>query len=156
MHGSMLPNARPGLDSMVWIALQHTLAPSTQRSYSSTQTRYFNFCSSLDLLPIPVSQNVLCRYVVWLAAQGVSHSSIKGYLSAIHHLHITSLCQDPAIGCMAGLHYVLQGIKRIQSMSPAARPSARLPVTGGVMRLLKRAWEQQGPSFNRSMLWAAS
>lgn len=140
---------------MVRIALQYALAPSTQRSYSSIQTRYLVFCSSLHLSPIPVSQDVLCKFVVWLAAQGVSHSSIKGYLSAIHHLHITSLCQDPAIGCMAGLHYVLQGIKRIQSMSPATRPTVRLPVTAGVMRLLKRAWEQQGPSYNRSMLWAA-
>lgn len=140
MHGPMLrlPSLDVAvLDSMVRIALQYTLAPSTKRSYSSIQTRYLVFGSSLHLSPIPVSQDVLCKFVVWLAARGVSHSSIKGYLSAIRHLHITSLCQDPAIVCMAGLHYVLQAIKRIQSMTPATRPTVRLPVTAGVMHLLK-------------------
>ena len=57
---------------------------------------------------------------------------------------------------MPVLHEVLQGIKRLQATVRANKPWPRLPITGETMRHLKRAWVLQGPSYNRSMLWAAS
>ena len=119
-----------------------------------------------------------------LAAEQVSHSSIKGYLSALRHLQIYRLGYDPNIGDMAGLHSVLQGIKRSQAISGrgsstrtrlpvtasimrslkrsqaiSGRGSStrtRLPVTASIMRSLKHCWEAGGASFDKAMLWATA
>ena len=57
---------------------------------------------------------------------------------------------------MVVLQGVLQGIKRAQARDQGHSPRLRLPVTAGVLRSLKAAWEQQGPSFDRTMLWAVA
>ena len=57
---------------------------------------------------------------------------------------------------MPTLSYVLQGVQRAQACSGSNKPRPRLPITAAVMRLLKHAWEAQGPSFNCTMLWAIS
>ena len=131
------------------------LAPSTKRTYNTAQTRYITHCNSHNIAPLPVSQETLCSFVASLAVQGIAHKSIKSYLSGIHHFHITAYGQDPGIGDMALLKYVLQGIKRSQLASAASRPRTRLPITVDIMRLLKRAWEAQGISHKHAMLWAA-
>ena len=77
-----------GLDSMVQLLLQHGLAPSTQRSYSSAQARYMSFCATYHIQPLPFVQETLCTFTAWLGGQGMSHSSIKCYFSALCNLQI--------------------------------------------------------------------
>ena len=89
----------------------HALAPSTHRTYRSAQRRYTDFCGTSSLSPIPVTQSTLCLYVSSLAAQGVAHKSIKGYLSAIRHLQVDAIGTDPGISEMVTLSYILTGIK---------------------------------------------
>lgn len=144
------------VDSLVQLLLQNALAPSTQRSYESAQGRYLDFCMKYNVSALPVSQHILCKFAAVLAAQGLSVSSIKAYLSAVRHMQITLGGSDVDIGNMSTLRYVLQGIKRFQASSRSITSRSRLPITADIMRLLKRAWEQQGPSFDRSMLWAVS
>ena len=134
------------------------LAPSTQRTYNSAQSRYVSFCSSFNLSPLPLTQSGLCKFVAFLATEGVAHKSIKGYLSALRHWHISSCGSDPNINSLPTLAYVLQGVKRVQTTSGSNKPRVRLPITSAVMRLLKGAWERQhqGPSFNHKMLWAVA
>ena len=57
---------------------------------------------------------------------------------------------------MIVLTYVLQGIKHSQAQLGTNRARTRLPITTELMRVLKRAWEIQGASFNSVMLWAAA
>ena len=97
----------------------------------------------------------MCIFVSHLASQGVSHKSIKCYLSAIRHFHISAIGSDPNICSMTTLGYVLLGIKRVQANLGLASPRRRLPITAAIMRVLKRSWEAQGVSFDRQMLWAA-
>ena len=130
----------------------HALAPSTHRTYRSAQRRYTDFCGTSSLSPIPVTQSILCLYVSSLAAQGVAHKSIKGYLSAIRHLQVDT---DTGISEMVTLSYILTGIKRTQAASGSNAQRQRLPITAPIMRELKRAWESMGINFNRLMLWAA-
>jgi hypothetical protein len=93
------------------------------------------------------------KFVAWLAAQVLAHSSIKGYLSGIRQLHLLQYGVEAGIGSMPLLHAVLQGVKRLQ-VTPVRR--SRLPITSSVLRLLKRAWERSAgaTSFDIRMLWA--
>ena len=80
------------------------------RTYRSAQTWYFNFCSAVSISPFPVNEHHVCQFVATLAAERVLHSSIKGYLSALCHLQISRLGEDPNLCNMAILGYVLQSI----------------------------------------------
>lgn len=87
--------------------------------YNSAQARYRAFCVSINVSTLPVTQSTLCHFVALLASQGIAHKSIKGYLSAIRHLHISSVGTDPLINDMVVLTYVLQGVKRSQATGTA-------------------------------------
>lgn len=78
---------------------------------------------------------MLCLFVAHLAKEGLSHQTIKLYLSAIWHFHILSGLGDPFVGDpFPRLRYVLRGIK--QSPSQAAR-HPRLSITPAILRVLK-------------------
>jgi site-specific recombinase XerD len=66
------------------------LKPNTQRTYSSAQTRFINFCSKYNLVVMPVSENTLLLYIAFLFDEGLKGSSIKVYISAVRSLHIYS------------------------------------------------------------------
>ena len=144
------------MDELVQLYLGQALAPATQCTYNSAQTRYIQFCAQCQLTPLPATEPVLCGFAAVLAAQGVAHKTLKGYLSAIRYLHITRLGQDPQMTSMVTLQYTLRGIKRVQSTSGSNRPRPRLPITSAIMKTLKKSWEAQSPSYNATMLWAAA
>ena len=137
---------------MAQIYLNQALAPSTQRTYLSAESRYITFCNYYNIPPLPVNISSVCALVASLAA---AYKSIKGYLSAIRYYQIMSLGYDPNISGMAVLGYVLQGIKRSQALAGSNKPRTRLPITSSIMRNLKSTWEHQGASYNHKMLWAA-
>ena len=87
-------------------------------------------------------------FVTHLAAPGVTHKSIKCYLSAIRHLQIAATGSEPQISSMISLDYVLQGIKRAQAAPGHTAPRRRLLITAAIMRSLRRSWEAQGASFD--------
>ncbi len=51
----------------------------------------------------------MCRYVAFLKEEGLSASSIRGYLSAIRHLHIEEGWGDPSLSSMPKLELVIRG-----------------------------------------------
>ena len=57
------------------------------------------------------------------------------------------------LGNTPQLDLVLRGIKRRQG-GPA--PDRRLPITPGILRLLRAVWERAGDTWDAQMLWAAS
>ena len=63
---------------------------------------------------IPVTEQTLWRFVVYLAQEGLTHQKIKGYLSAIRHLQISKGLPDPFQQAHPKLEYTLKGIKTIQ------------------------------------------
>ena len=141
-----------GLDSLVQLSLQHSLAPSTRRSYGSAQARYLSFCHSFNFPCLPLDEGVLCRFAAWLAHEQVAHASIKGYLSALRNFQITLCGSDPHIKGMVVLQMALRGIKRLQATQGSNKPRPRLPITGEVMLALKHSWELQGTGWRTSML----
>ena len=83
-----------GLDlSKLQIAVQqyfiNGLAPSTRKSYHAGQSHYHHFCQQLRVTPIPTSERVLLMFIAHLAKEGIAHTTIKVYLAAIRHLHVS-------------------------------------------------------------------
>ena len=52
-------------------------APSTQRTYKSTQEQ---FCHDEAFTPLPVIQSLLCVYVSYLVDQNLKHGTLKVHL----------------------------------------------------------------------------
>ena len=127
---------------------------STQRSYSSAKRRFLSFCNDSQLSPLPLTEQLLCRYVSFLADQKLSPKTIKLYLSAARHLQISMNLHDPKLGEMARLEQVIRGAKREYAKnSPGKR--TRLPITPEILLKLRNVWEESGKHHNSIMLWAA-
>ena len=130
------------------------LAPATQRTYQSAKNRYINFCRTFQLLAIPATEQQLCRFSAFLAESNLMHNSIKYYLAAVRHLHITVGAVDPHISSMPRLQLVLKGIKHQQAKEQHME-QPRLPITPTILRKLKDVW-LSNPSLDNIMLWAAA
>ena len=87
---------------------------------------------------------------------GLQHSSIKGYLSAIRRLQIVKGLGDPFVVSWPLLEYTLRGIKLRQAKHRETRSKKRLPITPDILRKLKRSWEKDRYNPDFIMLWAAS
>ena len=64
-------------------------AKSTWNTYSAGQQRYLTFGADTQRQAVPTSESTLMLFVLHLANLGLTHSTIKVYLSSIHHLHVT-------------------------------------------------------------------
>ena len=109
------------------------LASSTTKVYSAALNRYYKFCNLYSLSATPASEQLLCRFVSYLALDHVSANSLRVYLSAVRQLHLQCHLPPPVIAAMPRLQQVLRGIKISQAKSPnagtAATPRSRLPIT---------------------------
>lgn len=130
------------------------LAPSTHQSYESAKRRFLQFCKQANFTPLPLNENLLCRYVAYLAEEGLSPRTIKPYLSAVRHLQVAMSLPDPKIGEMARLEQVLKGAKReYVKKNPDKRE--RLPITPDLLIKMKSIWNKDPSKFDNIMIWAA-
>ena len=128
--------------------LTQALAPATRKAYSSGQSRFLHFCSEVGLQPYPLTETLLCFFVAHLASQGLAPQTVKSYLSAIRHFHITAGHGDPFTpGAFPRLQYVVRGIK--QAPRQPARP--RLPITPQLLRS-----SSNGPELQTSLTRSCS
>ena len=67
------------------------LADSSQKTYKSGENRYLRFCQSANWTPLPAAEATLCKFVLFLASDGLKHRTIKTYLSGVRFLHISRL-----------------------------------------------------------------
>ena len=102
--------------------------------------------------PLPLSEDLLSYFVSHLASEGLTHQTIKSYLSAIRYFHIIAGSGDPFCpGAFPRLQYVLRGIKR----APRLPSQPRLPITPPVLKAIKSVWASRGHDPDYIMLWAA-
>lgn len=143
------------LEEMVGEFVKASIAPSTARVYATGQKRYLSFCRDSKSAPLPTSEHKLCLFVAHLASEGLQHSSIKGYLSAVRRLQIVQGLGDPFVASWPMLECTLRGIKMRQAKKVATRPASRLPITPDILRLLRKHWERESRDPDCIMLWAA-
>ncbi len=93
-------------------------------------------------------------YVVSLAAEGLSSTMIKCYLSALRHLQLSFGMGDPKVGDMATLQLVLRGVRSAYDKKEL-QPRPRLPITPAILLGLRRVWESLRHDYNSIMLWVA-
>lgn len=132
-----------------------SLAPSTKRVYAAGQRRYLEFCRAGNLNPFPLTEDQLCTFAAHLMEEGLQHSSIKGYFSAIRRLQIVKGLGDPFAASWPLLEYTLRGIKLRQAKHKETRAKKRLPVTPDILRKLRKYWEKESHNPDFIMLWAA-
>ena len=53
----------------------------------------------MNVLPVPATEAVLILFVAHLSFR-LSHSSVRSYLSAVHHLHVAQGYGDPLVNAL--------------------------------------------------------
>ena len=90
--------------------VQDSRAASSQRAYHTAQKSFGSFCASLGILAVPASEHLLLLYAAHLS-QHVCHATVRSYLSAIRHLHLSHGFQDP-LKQSGQLELALKGLKQ--------------------------------------------
>ena len=129
--------------------VQDSLAPSSQRAYSSAQRSFLQFCHSLQVPALPAHKQVLLLYIAELS-QRVAHSTVRSYSLAIRHMHLSNGFPDP-LRDRPRLDLALRGIKR---RKPPSRDT-RLLITPFVLGILERSLTHLSDHYCQFMLWAA-
>lgn len=103
---------------------------------------------------MPTSQDTLLMFVSHLAQEGLSHTTIKVYLSAVRYQHITAgFYKEFSSHLTPRLEMVLKGIKKDTANQHNTRP--RLPVTIEILAKMKAVLLCKPQDYNNIMLWAA-
>ena len=107
--------------------------------------------------PYPTSEDNLCKFCAYLADQGLTHQTIKYYLSAIRHQQSAMMgLSDPGISSMARLEQLLRGSKRVKAKQGQSS-NHRLPITLPILSKLKEVWLATAfEDFDGHMLWAVA
>ncbi len=89
-----------------------------------------------------------------LAREGLSHQSIKVYLSAVRNLHVTAgLHKEWASALTPRLEMVLKGIKKEKAKTNP--PRTRLPITLEIMTKIRGILIQTPDDQDSILLWAS-
>lgn len=131
--------------------LLQSLAPFTQKSYSSAQNKFYEFCNQAGRLhkdgsPCPVDKWTLYRFPKFLA-DSLRASPIKANLSAVRSLHTEHVFRDPLLNWLR-LQRVACSTKRVQG----AASSKRLPVTDYIMLMIFKSLDLK--FFDPCIFWA--
>ena len=106
-------------------------------------------------MPLPVSEDTLCKFATYLEGVGLKHRTIKTYLSGVRFLQIRSGYPDLFRGTHTPrLDYTLRGIKRVEAEQGGSQDS-RLPITPSLLRRIKGVWAPRSSDPDVKMLWAA-
>ena len=90
---------------------------------------------------VPTSEETLLLFTTYLVKQGLAHTTIKVYLSAVRNLHVSAgLHQQFTQQLTPRLEMVLQGIKK-EYLRTAER-CTRLPITHNIMCEIKSVLQQ--------------
>ena len=98
-------------------------ADSTVKALKSRWRKYFRFCDSYDLSPLPVDVEGMCLYITYLT-ETVCYVTIANYVSAVWRLHDYLGYSHPDPTCFL-IQSTLRGAKRL--LGSASNPA--LPVT---------------------------
>ena len=93
-------------------------------------------------------------FVSHLANSGLTHSTIKVYLSSIRHLYVTQGKHSQfSTELTPHLQQVLKGIKKLQAIT--SHPRVCRPITLEIMQGIKSVLLSQSHCYHNTMIWAA-
>ena len=135
------------LDKAVSLFRSRTFAESTTRTYRSQQLVYLQFCASLGIMPVPISQANLGRYIAFLASR-LCFSSVRQYLNVVRLMHLEAGESNPLVNSWY-LSSILKGLRRHKGDST----SQKLPITPDILLALLTILDFKKP-FDLTF-WAA-
>ena len=103
----------------------------------------------MGLAPVPASQQQLVLFAADLS-QSISHSSMRTYLSAVRHLHISHGFKDPLDGALQ-LTLLMKGARRTKPL----QRDQRLPITPLILEKIYAVLNQEPDNYGHKLLWAA-
>ena len=142
------------LQTMLYRYYHYGISPGARSSYSSSQTGYLNFCSMIQHNPIPAHKSTILLFVMHLATSGLSHTTIKVYLSAVCSMHVAT--DQHTVFNQQLTPQLQQVLKRIQHTQPISNPPwIRRPITLDIMKAIFSLLLKKSPSYKTAMLCAA-
>ena len=131
------------------------LAITTRNTYSAGQLRFSTFCNMKKIIPpTQASEATLMLFASYLATQNISYTTIKVYLSAVQHMHVSlGLHNFFNAQLIPRLQLTLKGIQKSQASTHS--PKVRLPITLQIMESIKALLSKQPHSYTNIMIWAA-
>ena len=126
--------------------ISNSLPPSSKKTYATAQVRYLSLCSHMKLNPAPATQQQLILFAVD-SAQTIS---MRMYLAAVTHLHISKGYTDPLHG-LQQLDLLMKGVRRAKP----AHKDQRLPITLLILYGSYEILNQEPESYKNKLLWAA-
>lgn len=135
------------LDKEVQFYRANSFAASTVKTYSAHLTAYSEFCNSLKIPLIPISQHDLGRYIAFLSRR-LSFNSIRQYLNVVRLLHLDAGLKNP-LDENWYVSSILKGVRRVKGDNT----KQKLPIT---LNILCKIFLQLNllSSFDRAF-WAA-
>ena len=61
------------------------------------------FCKELASSSFPASESTFCHFVAWLASKGITHGTVRVYISSVCQLQISKGLHEPKVDGMARL-----------------------------------------------------
>ena len=118
------------------------------------QRCYLSFCAAAQRQAVPTTETTLMLFATDLATSGLAYTSVKVYLSAVHHLHmIKGKHTQFTVQLTPCLKQVLKGIKKAQAVR--RQPTTRKPITLSIMKGIRATLLSLPRCFANIMTWAA-
>ena len=135
------------LGTTVQHLLKPGLAPSTRRTYAAQKKKYLGFCQELDISSLPVNEQKLLNFVMFVSQQKLKYRTMRSYLLAVPHLQVSYGRGDLRVENMPLLEQVLCKTRKEQSDITI---QTRLPITPGIlMKCFKSGTENHQTGITR-------
>ena len=107
--------------------------------------------------PFPVTESIVCYFVVTLANQGLAPSTIKTHLAAVRHIQITRCLPEPRHdSSLPHLRLLQMGVRHMRAECNLPPNHWRLPITPDILRRIRSQWALSASNFDTIMLWATA
>lgn len=116
------------LDKDVLMYRCNSYADSTAKTYSVHISSYLDFCNTLNIKPVPISQSDLGRYIAHLSRR-LSFCSIRQYLNAVRIMHLEGGEKNPLENNWY-INSILKGVKRVKGDVT----KQKLPITLDILK----------------------
>lgn len=121
--------------------------PKTQKTYSSAQKQFIEFCNSYSRVYLPCDADTVLMYISYLFhVKHLSSQTIKVYMSAIRAMHVTEGLPNPTDNVRIKL--ALKAVESQQIEPPHKKMAITYQILSSFSTLL-------GNGHNDIMLWSA-
>ena len=117
--------------------------------------RFHGFCVKCNVVnPVPVTEQLLCSFVSFLADEGLTPQTGKSYLAAVRNMQISLGLPDPRESpSLPVLKRVQASISHVRMLNKGSASRIRLPVTIDILDCIHQAlMDSSHPE--KGVIWA--